>query len=92
MIKPASYKRWATCIVLPTGNPNFLDASCCNVDVVNGGAGDFLAGFLVKSEIEKSAFAQESKKISASFLESKFLGIVALNVLPSTLENCATTL
>ncbi len=92
MIKPASYKRCATCIVLPTGNPNLRDASCCNVEVVKGAAGDFFAGFFVKSAIEKSAFAQDFKKLSAAFLESKFLGMVALKVLPSLLENSATTL
>ena len=77
---------------MATGNPSFLDASCCNVDVVNGAAGDFFAGFLVKSVIENLAFEHDFRKISASFLESKFLGIVALKVLPSLLENSAATL
>ena len=74
-------------MVLPTGKPNFLDASCCNVEVVKGAAGDFFAGFFVKSAIEKSAFAQEFKKVSAAFLVSKFFGIAALKVFPSVLEN-----
>ena len=59
-------------MVFPTGKPNLRDASCCKVDVVKGAAGDFLAGFFVKSAIEKSAFAQDFKKSSAAFLESKF--------------------
>jgi len=32
-------------IVLATEKLNFLDASCCNVEVMNGAAGDFLPGF-----------------------------------------------
>ena len=79
-------------MVLPTEKYNFLDASCCNVDVVKGAAGDFFAGFFVKSAIEKSAFAHDFKNVSAAFLESKFFGMVALKVLPSVLENSATTL
>ena len=39
VICPASYKFCAALIVLLIAKPNFLDASCCNVDVVNGGAG-----------------------------------------------------
>ena len=31
-------------MVIETGKPNFRAASCCNVEVVKGGAGDFLAG------------------------------------------------
>ena len=41
-------------MVLETANPNFLAASCCKVDVVNGAAGDFVAGFFDKSAIEKT--------------------------------------
>ena len=50
--------------------------------MVNGAAGDFLAGFFVKSVIVKSAFEHDFKNFSASFLESKFLGMVALKVFP----------
>ena len=32
-------------MVCVTEKPNFLDASCCKVEVVNGAAGDFFAGF-----------------------------------------------
>jgi len=52
----------------------------------------FLAGFFDNSKIEKIASEQDFKKSSASFFESKFLGIVALKFLPLELENCATTL
>jgi hypothetical protein len=32
-------------MVLLTEKYSFLAASCCNVEVVNGGEGDFFAGF-----------------------------------------------
>ena len=91
-MRPASYKRWATCIVFPTGYPSFLEASCCKVDVVNGAAGDFFAGFFCKSAIVKSDVEQVCKKFSAAVLDSKFFGMVALNAFPSELINWATTL
>jgi len=91
-MRPASYNRCATCIVLATGYPNFREASCCNVDVVKGAAGDFFAGFFVNSAIEKSAFEQDFKKSAAAVLESKFFGMVALNFFPYKFENSATTL
>ena len=47
---PDSYNLWATLIVLETGKDNFLDASCCNVDVVNGAGADFFTGFFTISE------------------------------------------
>ena len=49
-MSPASYKRWANCIVIPTGKYNFLAASCCKVEVVKGPVGDFLVGFVSRSE------------------------------------------
>ena len=49
-------------MVLLTEKYNLRDASCCNVDVVNGAAGDFFAGFLVKSATLKFAVAFFSKK------------------------------
>ena len=36
-------------IVFPTEKYNFLAASCCKVEVVKGAAGDFFAGFFIKS-------------------------------------------
>ena len=66
VIKPASYKRCAIFIVLLTEKYNFLAASCWRVDVVKGGAGDFLAGFLSNADTEKSAFLLSSKNALAS--------------------------
>ena len=37
-----SYRRWASVIVFRAENPSFRAASCCSVDVVNGGAGERL--------------------------------------------------
>ena len=79
-------------MVLLTEKYNFLDASCCKVEVVNGGAGDFLAGFFVRSATLKSAPKLSFKKASASSLVSKFLGNLALNVLPLALANSASIL
>ncbi|CAI8263949.1 MAG: Uncharacterised protein [Bacteroidota bacterium] len=42
-------------MVLLTENPNFLEASCCNVEVVKGAVGDFFAGFFSSEETEKTA-------------------------------------
>ena len=61
VICPASYKRCAICIVIPTGKYNLRAASCCKVDVVKGAAGDFLVGFVSKSATEKAAFLFCSK-------------------------------
>jgi len=33
-------------MVIPTGKYNFLAASCCNVEVVKGAAGDFFVGLV----------------------------------------------
>jgi len=66
VIKPASYKRCAIFIVLLTEKYNFLAASCWRVDVVKGGAGDFLAGLLSNADTEKSAFLLSSKNALAS--------------------------
>ena len=60
-MRPSSYNRCALLMVLLTENPNFLAASCCNVEVVNGAAGAFLAGFFSKPETLKSAFMFASK-------------------------------
>ena len=40
-----SYRRWATDIVLRAPKPSLRAASCCSVDVVNGGAGERLRSF-----------------------------------------------
>ena len=53
-------------MVLLTEKYNLRAASCCNVEVVNGGAGDFLAGFFSKAETVNSALALFSKNVFAS--------------------------
>ena len=53
-------------MVLLTEKYNFLAASCWSVDVVNGGAGDFFAGFLSKVATENDAFLLRSKNAFAS--------------------------
>ncbi len=40
-----SYNRCASVIVLRALNPSLRAASCCSVDVVNGGAGERLRSF-----------------------------------------------
>ena len=51
--KLPSYNCWATDIVRRGENPNFKDASCCIVEVVNGAT-----GFLVVSFSSISAILQ----------------------------------
>ena len=55
-------------MVCATEYPNFRAASCCKVDVVKGGAGDFFAGRTEMSSIVKFACRQASRKSKASFL------------------------
>ena len=62
------------------------------MDVVKGGAGDFLAGFLTKSKTLKLAPKFFVKKFRASFSVLKFFGSFALNLFPFLLVNSATTL
>ena len=55
--------RCATCIVRSAENPNLRLASCCSVEVVNGGAGRCVNGFsstlvTVHGRPRISAFAQ----------------------------------
>ena len=61
---PCSYSFWAADIVLETENPNFLDASCCKVEVVNGGVGFFSIGFLVTESTVKLESRKPFKKES----------------------------
>ena len=89
---PASYKRCAIIIVLATGKYNFLEASCCKVEVVNGAAGAFFAGFVCRSFTLKSASIQEFKKASASFFVLNVFGSLAFTFLPSLLVNSASIL
>ena len=55
-------------MVCDTEYPNLRAASCCKVEVVNGGAGDLLTGLRVISAIEKVAVWHASKKAYTSSL------------------------
>ena len=70
-------------MVIETGNPNFRAASCCNVEVVKGGEGDFFAGLVTRFSIEKSADLHFSRKLWASPSVLNFLGSSAFKTLPS---------
>src|SRR5690606_12503373 len=83
----------ATCIVLATENPSFLLASCCNVEVVNGAAGERFAGFFSRELTVNAAAILSRKKASASLFCSKRCGNSALNCsFPFPVVNCATIL
>ena len=71
-------------MVCATEKYNLREASCCNVEVVNGAAGLFLAGFFSRLATEKLASKQFLRKASASALVSNFLGNSAWKDLPST--------
>ena len=62
VMRPSSYSFWAIRIVVFTENPSLFPASCCRVEVVNGGAGARFTGFTLKSATEKEADAQCSRK------------------------------
>ncbi len=79
-------------MVLLTEKYNFRAASCCKVEVVNGGAGDFFAGLVVRSATLKFAPRFSERNCSASALVSKFFGSFALKVFPSSLVNSASIL
>ena len=79
-------------MVCVTENPNFLEASCCRVEVVKGAEGDFFAGFFSTSSILNSANLHFSKKLFVSCKELIRLGSSALNCLPSIVVNSAITL
>ena len=50
---------------MDTENHNFLLASCCNVDVVNGAVDDFFPGFVWVSATESTAVLHSCKKVFA---------------------------
>ena len=79
-------------MVLLTLKPSFLEASCWRVEVVNGGAGDFFAGFLSIDEILKFALIFFSKNETASSFDLKFPNSWAENLFSVLLANLATTL
>src|SRR5690606_2149638 len=63
-----------TCIVRATEYPNFLLASCCNVDVVKGAEGLRFAGFFSKLFTAYVAAMQSFKNFSASSFLAKRCG------------------
>ena len=75
---PASYNFCAVCIVLETLNPNFLDASCCIVEVVKGADGFFINGlFFTLSTLNIASLKPSIKdlKLSSSFMLFKYLAL-----------------
>ena len=69
VILTPSYNPCATDIVFFNVNPNFLEASCCIVLVVNGGAGVlFLSPFLTSVTIYFEFFSSD-KIVSTSLFE-----------------------
>jgi hypothetical protein len=79
-------------MVLLTEKYNFLAASCCNVEVVKGAAGDFFAGFFSKLATEKEAVLFFSKNAFASDSLLNAFGSFALNACPLEVVNSASTL
>lgn len=79
VINHHSYNFCATCIVLATENHNFLLASCCKVDVVNGAEGDFFPGFTSTLSIIYFASLHDSRNVFASSAVAKSLESSALN-------------
>src|SRR5690606_55090 len=65
------------------------EASCCRVEVVKGGAGDFLAGFWSRAATEKVAPIFFFKKVSASVLLAKVLPKRAEKACPLEVLNSA---
>src|SRR5690349_5821696 len=84
-IYPFSYNFCAISMVLETPYPNFRDASCCNVEVVNGGAGERLPGFTCTSLTVYPAPLHDSRKVAASSAELCFFpSAVKFTDLPET--------
>ena len=76
-------------MVLETENPNFKLASCCNVEVVNGAVGDFLAGFFVTETTLKLCVEQAFKKSVACFSVSKLFESFALTFEPFEINSAS---
>jgi len=73
-------------------NPNFADASCCSVEVVKGGAGDFLVGFFSNDCTLKFAPIFFCRKASASACVLKLFDSEAFTIFPSEVVNSAVIL
>ena len=74
-------------MVLETGTPNLRDASCCNVDVVNGGEGFLDNGLFLMSITLNEESLNELVNLSRSIFLSIFDLCFALNIFPSSVEN-----
>ena len=92
VICPDSYSLWATLIVLETGKDNFLDASCCKVEVVKGAGADFFNGFFTISETLNVAPFELFRNAMASSLELNSFDNLAVNSFPLEFLNIASTL
>ena len=69
-------------MVFLTGKYSLREASCCSVEVVNGAAGLFLAGFFSNPVTVKFAASWAFKKASAASYESNSCTPFALNTAP----------
>ena len=92
VIRPASYNLWASVMVCDTEYPSLREASCCRVDVVNGGAGVRFAGLVSTCPTENDDTAQSERKAPASSFVSKRCAISAFTTEPSPVVNSADTL
>ena len=83
-------------MVVATAYPNFREASCCKVEVVNGAAGFLAEGFFSNDAILKVAFLFFSRNDSASFSVPNFLSNSAYRIVVfpdlSLTRKLATTL
>ena len=66
VMRPLSYRRCATIMVCDTEKPSLRAASCCSVEVVNGGAGIRFSGFFVTLATLNSASLHFSRNAIAS--------------------------
>ena len=78
-------------MVCATVNPSLRAASCWSVEVVNGGAGVFLAGLTLMALTEKSAFLQSSRNFCAAFSSVSRLLSSVRRVAPEGVVNMAVT-
>ena len=78
-------------MVMLTGKCSFLAASCCRVEVVNGGAGCLTASFFSISDTLNTASALSSRNFLASSTVSNLLSRVPLTFVPAV-PNMPSTL
>ena len=68
-ISTPSYSSWAAFMVRRAWKPSFRLASCCKVEVINGGAGErFFLPFFT-AETRNSSFSKSANSWSDSSLE-----------------------